>query len=409
MQMRSLITAFLATSILSLSANGVCHAKNAPVSQDKAAPKINGAAGAMGAQKIAAASKSKFGRTTDGVDVEEVILRNQSGMVAKVITYGATLVELWVPGSNGKTDDVVLGFDNVQDYEKHSPYFGATIGRVANRIAGGTFELPANSKTVIHTPINEPKFKNTLHGGNKGFDKRVWKIEKFDPAIASATFSYVSPNGEEGFPGTLTSSVTYSLNDRNELTISYTATTDRTTVVNLTNHSYFNLAGAGHGKILDHMLEIDADRYQPVNANMIPTDEFKSVVGTPFDFRKSTAIGARIAKLNPGYDHNFVLNRWTKNSANEPPVHALTVSEQKSGRTMEILTTEPGIQFYSGNWLDVPVKGMGGTYKKYEGFCLETQHFPDSVHHPEFPSIVLQPGQTYSQKTIHRFTVAVNQ
>jgi len=341
---------------------------------------------------------SAFGTTEDGKKVELFTLKNRNGVTAKVITYGATLTELLVPDKQGKLADVVLGFDDLRDYEKNSPYFGATIGRYANRIAGAEFKL---NGTTYKLAKNDGKFNNTLHGGWKGFDKRVWQAHAQKTARgASVTFSYVSADMEEGFPGTLKASVTYTLTDDNELELEYTAVSDQPTPINLTNHAYFNLSGAGSGNILDHLLWIDADKYLPIDDQMIPTGEQAKVTGTPFDFNKPTAIGERIAAVtNRGYDHNFILP-W---SEAEPKLVA-EVKDPKSGRKMQISTTEPGLQFYSGNWLDEPIPGIGGIYKRYDAFCLETQHYPDSLHHTEFPNVIYAPDQVYHQVTIYRFS-----
>jgi aldose 1-epimerase len=297
---------------------------------------------------------------------------------------------------------VILGFDSFEPYLKGSPYFGSLIGRYGNRIGGGQFRLDGRVYTL---PKNDGP--NTLHGGERGFDKVVWTARevagKDGPAVE---LSYLSPDGDQGFPGTLRARVTYTLTEANELRIAYEATTDKPTVVNLTNHAYFNLAGPGGGDILSHLLFVDADRFTPVGPGLIPTGELHGVAGTPFDFRTPTPIGARIAakdaqlELAGGYDHNYVLN-------GEAGTLRLVarVSEPGSGRVLEVLTTEPGIQFYSGNFLDGSVVGKGGrAYKHRYGFCLETQHFPDSPNQPGFPSTVLRPGETYSTTTIYRFS-----
>ncbi len=325
-------------------------------------------------------------------------LTNRHGMVAKITTYGATLTELLVPGKAGVTN-VVLGYDRLEPYLAGTPYFGATVGRVGNRIAKGRFTL--NGKTYTLATNNGP---NHLHGGNKGFDKVVWKAEPAQsPAGPSLKFTYRSPDGEEGYPGTLDVAVVYTLTDANEVRIDYTATTDKATPINLTNHSYFNLAGDGAGDILGHELMINADQFTPVDATLIPSGELKSVKDTVFDFTTPAAIGARIAKvpIEPpvGYDHNFVLR-----GGGGTLTLAARVVEPKSGRTMEVLTTEPGLQFYSGNFLDGSLKNRAGVpYQKHAAFCLETQHFPDSVNHPNFPSTVLDPGKTYKTTTVYRF------
>jgi aldose 1-epimerase len=352
-----------------------------------------------GGKEKAKVEKKGFGKTSDEVSVELYTLTNTSGVTAKVTTYGAILTELHVPDRDGKMADVVLGFEDLKGYLAGHPYFGATVGRVANRIAKGKFTLDGKEyKLAVN---NGP---NALHGGLKGFDKAVWKAEPLDVADGAAVkFTYVSKDGEEGYPGTLTAAVTYTLTNANELNIDYVATTDKATPVNLTNHSYFNLAGPKSSDILGHELMLAADKYTPTDATLIPTGEIKPVKDTPLDFTKPTPIGERIDKLKGepgGYDHNFVLNGEGKKLA-----LAARVREPKSGRTMEMLTTEPGVQFYTGNFLDGKLKGKDGVvYKKHGGFCLEAQHFPDSVNHANFPTMILKPGQTYKQTTIYKFS-----
>jgi aldose 1-epimerase len=354
---------------------------------------------AKGGGKVqAGVSHMPFGKTPDGTQVELYTLTNDHGMQAKVMTYGAILTEVYTPDKSGKLDDVVLGFDNLKDYLKGHPFFGATVGRVANRIAKGKFTL--DGKEYKLATNNGP---NHLHGGNQGFDKHVWKAAAIsDPAGPAVRFTYRSPDGEEGYPGNVDVAVTYTLTNNNELKIDYTATTDKPTPVNLSNHSYFNLGGITKDDILGHELMLAADKYTPVNDTLIPTGEIKAVQGTPLDFTKPTAIGARIAQLkgNPGgYDHNFVLRGGEKQ-----PALAARVYEPKTGRVMEMYTTEPGVQFYTGNFLDGSQKGKGGVvYQKHHGFCLEAQHFPDSVNHANFPSMILRPGQTYRQTTVYKF------
>jgi aldose 1-epimerase len=345
--------------------------------------------------------KAAFGQTKEGVAVEQYTLKNRHGMVAKVITYGATLTDLIVPDRQGKLGDVVLGYDKLEPYLAGVPYFGATIGRVGNRIAKGRFTL--NGQTYTLATNDGP---NHLHGGKKGFDKVVWKAETVPSKEGQAVkFTYHSPDGEEGYPGNLVATVVYTLTDANELRLDYTATTDKATPINLTNHSYFNLAGDGQGDILGHVLMLAADEFTPADATLIPTGELKPVKGTVFDFTTPTAIGARIAEvpIAPpiGYDHNFVLRKAaTPNGLRL----AARVTEPKTGRTMEVRTTEPGIQFYSGNFLDGTLKSRSGVpYNKHAAFCLETQHFPDSINHPTFPSTVLEPGKTYKSTTIYKF------
>lgn len=350
-----------------------------------------------------------FGRTAAGEPVERFELTDQFGIVADVITYGATLTRLLVPDKYGTHANVVLGFDNVEQYEKESPYFGATVGRVANRIAGGAFAIDGKSYKVPRN--NGP---NCLHGGLRGFDKRVWNAEPFESDdVCGVKLSYMSEDLEEGFPGDLKVDVTYTLRG-NDLRIHYEATTNQATPVNLTNHTYFNLAGAGSCDILGHELRLYASRYTPVDENLIPTGEIASVEGTPMDFREDTAIGARIDQVEGGYDHNFVLDSPVSASvlhggAVPDPSEgffrmalAASAVEPQTRRGLLMYTSEPGVQFYSGNFLDGTVSGVGGTYKKHYGFCLEAQHFPNSVNQPDFPSMILLPGQTYRQITSYQ-------
>jgi aldose 1-epimerase len=341
---------------------------------------------------------SRFGSLEDGTTVDMLTLKNARGATAKVITYGATLTELWIPDRNGKLGDVVLGFDKLPGYVENHPYFGATVGRVANRIAKGKFTLDGREYSL---EINNPP--NSLHSGPKGLSHMVWKAEPLhEPHAAAVRFSCVSPDGDGGFPGKLSVTVVYRLTDDNELQLEYSAKTDKATPINLTNHSYFNLGGGKH--ILDEILYLPAERYTPVDATLIPTGEILPVKGTPLDFTKPTAIGARIAEMkgNPGgYDHNYVLS----NKAGEFKL-AARVSDPRSGRQMEVWTTEPGAQFYSANFLDGTLTGKGGVaYGKHAGFCLETQHFPDSVNHPDFPSVILRPGGVYRTATTYKFSV----
>ena len=339
-----------------------------------------------------------------GKPIEMVTLKNGHGLEVQAITYGAIITSIKVPDRTGTIADVALGFDRPEQYwaEPLPPFFGAVVGRYGNRIAKGKFTL--DGKTYTLAINNAP---NTLHGGNKGFDKQVWTVTTKDEAAgSSAVFSRPSPDGEEGYPGTLQARVTYTLTEKNELIVEYHATTDKATPVNLTQHSYFNLAGEGVGTILDHELTLDADRYTPVDETLIPTGELAPVQGTPFDFRKATAIGARIDQANPqlkngkGYDHNWVLNR--KGAGLQ---HAATLRDPKSGRTLDIATTEPGLQFYSGNFLDGTIKGKGGKpYVLRSGLCLETQHYPDSPNKPSFPSTILLPGKAYDSRTVFTFS-----
>jgi aldose 1-epimerase len=314
-------------------------------------------------------------------------------------TWGAGLVTMHVPDRHGVLADITLGFDRLEGYLARHPHFGVTTGRFANRIAQGKFTLDGQTHTLA---TNDGA--NHLHGGPEGFHRRNWKAEPL-PKENAVRFTYTSPHGEEGYPGTLRVAVTYSLTAANELRIHYTTTTDRPTVLNLTNHAYWNLAGAGSGDILGHVLTLHAKRCVAVDAAGIPTGEIAPVAGTPLDFTQTKLIGKDLAQMTGapgGYDHTFVLD--------PPHAHAMTVAAEvcdpKSGRAMTISTTEPGIQFYTGNFLDGTITGKGGrAYKKHDGLCLETQHYPDSPNHPEFPSTVLLPGQTYRTTTVHRFSV----
>ncbi|MCF4998890.1 galactose-1-epimerase [Pseudomonas syringae] len=347
-----------------------------------------------------------FGKTNDGTPVEQYILRNSHGMQATVITYGGTLQSLLVPDKQGKLEDVVLGFDDVQGYQKGTAYFGATIGRFGNRLADGKFELDGKSYQV---PQNDKS--NALHGGTEGFDKKVWKAEETKGKDSvGVTLTYVSADGEMGFPGNLTTAVTYSLNDNNELHIDYKASTDKPTVLNLTNHSYFNLAGAGNGDILKQVATLHASHYTPVTAKLIPTGELAPVAGTPMDFTQPTAIGQHIKADHPqlkfaepkqgGFDFNWALD--AKGDVKKP---AAEVSDPQSGRHLQLFTTEPGVQFYTSNFLDGTVKGKGGkVYPHWGAFTLETQHYPDSPNQKNFPSTRLDPGQAYTHSVVLKFS-----
>lgn len=343
-----------------------------------------------------------YGTLPDGTAVEAFTLNNGAGMTVKAINYGAIITSITVPDRNGKIDDVVLGFDSLDEYLKGTAYFGAVIGRYGNRIGGAQFALDGNTYKLAAN--NGP---NSLHGGLKGFDKVVWQAQTFErDGSVGVVFTYTSADGEEGFPGALATQVTYTLTPKNELAIDYRATTDKPTVVNLTQHSYFNLGGDGSGDVLAHELTVDADRYNNVDRNLIPLGDPVTVEGTPFDFRTATAIGARIdaddeqIRLGRGYDHNYAINR-----SGPGLVRAARVVEPKSGRTMEVFTTEPGVQFYTANHLDgVPGKA-GHVYGKRNAFCLETQHYPDSPNKPSFPSATLRPGETYESRTVYTFGV----
>jgi aldose 1-epimerase len=339
-----------------------------------------------------------WGTTKDGQKVTLYTLHNAKGMEARIADYGCIIVSLTAPDKKGKFADVVLGFDNLADYEAKNPFFGCVAGRYANRIAKGRFKL---NDTEYKLAVNNGP--NSLHGGKVGFDKKVWRSEPLRRANGvGVELRYTSADGEEGYPGKLDCRVTYLLTNDNSLEIEYTATTDKPTVVNLTNHSYFNLGGEGSGSILDHTLTINAEEYTPTDDDLIPTGEKRSVAGTPLDFKKAHRIGERIEadflplKQGMGYDHNFVLSGSGLRMA-------ARAKDPKSGRVLEVLTTEPGVQFYTGNHLDVTGKG-GHHYASRDGFCLETQHFPDSPNRPEFPSTVLKPGDTYKHTSVFKFS-----
>jgi aldose 1-epimerase len=348
-----------------------------------------------------------FGTTPDGVAVDEYILTNDSGMEVRIITYGGVITSIRVPDRNGAMANVVLGFNTLEDYMTKSPYFGNITGRYANRIANAKFTLEGTEYTLAAN--NGP---NSLHGGEEGFDKKVWTAtEIVSDTEVGVALNYLSPDGEEGYPGNLDTTVTYTLNNQNELVMNYKATTDKATVVNLTNHSYFNLSGNGSGTILDHHLMLNADNYTPVDDTLIPTGEIAPVEGTPFDFREAARIGDRTRSnhiqmvYGRGYDHNWVLNRTDPTDTSM--MLAAMLHDPSSGRVLEVMTTEPAIQFYAGNFLDSTLVGSGGgLYRQSDGLCLETQHYPDSPNQPDFPSTVLNPGETYDTTTIFRFSVA---
>jgi aldose 1-epimerase len=339
-----------------------------------------------------------FGKTPEGQPIQLYTLTNRSGMQVAIATYGGTVIKLLAPDRMGQLGDVALGFGTIEPYFKKSPYFGAIIGRYGNRIAKGRFTL--DGKTYQLAKNNGP---NTLHGGVKGFDKRMWTAEVLSQNPPVVRFSRLSPDGEEHFPGDLKVAVTYTLTNRDELKIQYAAQTDKATVLNLTNHTYFNLAGAGNGGILGHQIMIHASRFTPVNSALIPTGEIKEVAGTPMDLRKWTTIGDKIQAVGGkpvGYDHNYVLDRCPV----VRPCLAAEVWDPGSGRLMKVYTDQPGVQFYTGNFLDGTLKGKGGkVYRQHDAFCLETQHFPDSPNEPEFPSTVLRPGQVFRSTTVYRF------
>lgn len=346
--------------------------------------------------------KKPFGKLPDGAEVDIYTLTNKYGMSIKVMTYGATLTSVKTPDRTGKLEEVTLGFDNLDAYVKGHPFFGSTTGRVANRIAKGKFTLDGKDYTL---EVNNPP--NALHGGKVAFDKRNWKLESSldGPGEVGVKFLYISKDGEEGYPGELTTHVSYYLTDKNELRIEYLANTNKPSPVNLTNHAYFNLAGAtGTENVLNHDIQILGSKYIPTDDTLIPTGKIDPVQGTAFDFTKAQKIGAKINETPAaakGYDLCYVVDNGGKGL-----VSCATVHEPKSGRVMEVLTTELGVQFYTGNHLDGSLKGYGGaSYPKNFGFCLECMNYPDAVNQPSFPSIILKPGQDYRQTTVYKFSV----
>ncbi len=361
----------------------------------------------MSSTNPASITKADFGRTPDGQPVEIYTLHNSKGAEARIMTYGGIVQKLLVPDKNGALADVVLGFDTLDGYTRESyvsacPYFGALIGRYGNRIGGATFSLEGQTYTLAKN-----NHGNSLHGGIKGFDKVVWTAR---PSVGAhgpqLVLAYVSKDGEEGFPGNLEVTAMYTLTEDNELKLEFNARTDKPTVVNLTHHSYFNLAGQGNGDILQHLVYINADRTTPVDSGLITTGAFADVTGTPFDFRKPTAIGARIndpdtvLQYGPGYDHNWVINKPLGKFGLQA-----RVEEPTSGRVLEVWSDEPGLQFYAGNFLDGSLTGKDGkVYQRRTGFCMEPQHFPDSPNKPNFPSVELKPGQTYHNTIVYKFS-----
>ncbi len=343
-----------------------------------------------------ALDKTPFGKTPGGENVDLFTLTNSNGLKAKLIPYGALLMALEAPGRDGQMADITLGFDTLEGYIENPPYFGCTTGRFANRIAKGKFTLEGVEYTLA---VNNGE--NHLHGGVVGFNKKLWDAEIVEnPEGPSVRFTYLSVDGEEGYPGNLNVAVVFTLTEANELKIDYTATTDKATPVNLTNHAYWNLAGEGSGDILGHELTLNADGYVPVDEGSIPTGGVAAVEGTPMDFRSPHLIGERIEQVEGGYDHN-----WAVNQAEEgAPTLAARACDPKSGRVLEVFTTEPGVQFYAGNFLDGLVGKSGHAYERRNGFCLETQHYPDSINQPDFPPVVLEPGQTYKHLTVHKFS-----
>ena len=348
----------------------------------------------------ASLSRQSFGKNSDGKDVDLYVLTNTNGVTAKIMTRGAAIVQMCVPNRDGKLGDITLGFDTLEGYlQKENPYFGTIVGRYGNRIAKGKFSLDGKSYTLATN-----NGANTLHGGLKGFDKVVWTAEAVESKEGVAVkFTYVSPDGEEGYPGTLTVSVVYTLTEDNQLRLDYAVSSDKPTVANITNHAYWNLAG--EGDIMSHKLMLASDKFTPVDDSLIPTGELADIKGTVMDFAQGHPIGDRLGELKnkpQGYDHNYVL----REGLTPQPKLAARVEDPKSGRVMEVFTTEPGVQFYSGNFLDGTLKGKKGVlYQQHAALCLETQHFPDSPNQPTFPSTVLRPGQTYTSTTIHKFSV----
>ncbi|HTI04869.1 MAG TPA: aldose epimerase family protein [Gemmatimonadales bacterium] len=356
-------------------------------------------------QQSLSVSRAPFGTLPDGRAVELFTLTNANGIEIRAMTYGAIITTIYTPDRTGHRDDIVLGFDSVAGYLSGSPYFGAVVGRYANRIAGGHFTLDGVTYTLARN--NGP---NSLHGGLRGFDKVLWSAEpvRSDSAVG-VRLRYTSPDGEEGYPGTLQVQVTYTLTAHDELIVDYEATTDKATPLNLSQHTYWNLHGHGQGDILDHLLSLDASRYTPVDSTLIPTGEIAAVAGTPFDFRTPAAVGARIDAANEqlrfghGYDHNWVLDQSRPGTGTLS--HAARLVDPATGRAIDVSTTEPGIQFYAGNFLDGTIRGKGGRVYGHRGaLCLETQHFPDSPNHPNFPSTILRPGQRYQSRTVVKFS-----
>lgn len=339
-----------------------------------------------------------FGQTEDGQEVHVYTLTNSKGFRVRVTNFGATLVSVHVPDRHGSLGDVVLGFDSLEGYLTQAAYLGSTVGRYANRIGGAKFTLDG-----VEYPLAANNGPNHLHGGTRGFDKALWQTSE---AVATedeawVKMTYLSPDGEEGYPGNLQCTMTYTLTNADELRLDYEAQTDKKTVVNLTNHSYWNLAGQGQGDILGHQLVINAERFTLVDQGLIPSGVIASVHGMPLDFTKPRKIGSRIGQTATGYDHNYVVSGKAGDLR-----FCARVSDGGTGRVMEIHTTEPGVQLYTGNFLDGSIQGKGGlAYEKHAGFCLETQHYPDSPNKPEFPSAVLEPGRTFSSQTVHKFSV----
>jgi len=364
---------------------------------------VVGAAGGAADKPNSGITRKGFGKTADERTIDLYTLTNSHGMRVAITNYGGIIVSIVVADRNGKPGDVVLGFDNLEGYLSKEPYFGALIGRYGNRIGNARFKLDGAEYKL---PANDGP--NSLHGGLRGFDKRVWTAREIHGEHPALELTYLSKDGEEGYPGNLSAKVVYSLTEDNALRIDYTATTDKDTVLNLTNHSYFNLAGEGNGDILKHEIMINADRFTPIDSTLIPTGELRKVENTPFDFRRPALIGTRVdandeqIKFGKGYDHNYVLSRSGAGLS-----LAARVTDSESGRVLEVRTTQPGLQFYTGNFLDGSIHGKGGKpYGRRSAFCLETQHFPDSPNKPSFPSTVLKPGETYRESTVFRFSTS---
>jgi len=390
-----------ATLILAVAAICMPGCKKKEAVQDEAQGKSDTTPDAAQETKetpVMSVNQESFGRTSEGREVDLYTLTNSNGLKARITNYGAILVSLEVPDRTGKLADITLGFDALDGYLGEHPYFGAVVGRYANRIGAAKFVLDG-----VEYKLAANNGDNHLHGGLKGFDKVVWKLDdlKAEGRSVLVKLSYISEDGEEGYPGNLACSVTYALTEDDELQISYEADTDKTTVLNLTNHSYFNLAGQGTGDILGHELMLDADKYTVVDEGLIPTGENRDVKDSPMDFTVSASIGSRIEQTGAGYDHNYVLN-----SGGGSLALCARAYEPTTGRVMEVKTTEPGVQLYTGNFLDGSLTGKGGKkYEKHYAFCLETQHFPDSPNKPDFPSVVLNPGQEYATATVFKFSV----
>ncbi len=395
-------TALRGARLLLALALVVTSTATAAIAQGDATPEATPEASPVSGPGVAS---EPFGEV-DGQPVDRYTLTNASGLQVSILTYGATVQSIIVPDRDGNLANVALGFDNLEEYATISPYFGAVVGRYANRIAEGTFTL--DGETYELAINNDP---NTLHGGDLGFDNVVWTAEAVESADGPAvTMSYTSPDGEEGYPGTLDTSVTYTLTNNDELRLDYAATTDAPTVINLSNHTYFNLAGEGSGSIYDHELQLNAGTYTPVDETLIPTGEIAPVAGTAFDFTTTKPIGQDIRDaadpqiaIGLGYDHNFVLDREA--SDDTTMIQAAQVTDPASGRVMTVSTTEPGIQFYSGNFLNGAFGGPSGrAYRQGDAFCLETQHFPDSPNEPDFPSTELRPGEQFASTTVYAFS-----